>query len=584
MPRILASIGVFVVLVAVLLLPALFYDTGGEMESVYEPTSITSYDAEFTVDENGDMDVVETITVDFPTSDRHGIFRFFDRTDPDDDNVRYLVEDAEVTMDGEEVPVDELLEGGRYDVLKIGDPNSFVSTGEHTYEISYHVPGVISPGNEDVGTESQFYWNLIPQGWQQAIEQARLTVHLPASADDVTCGVGLGTDVEDCRIRGEGSQTLTVTAADLDDHTPVTLLAGQELATPEQVTLPWTPRFDQVFGTSVGLLATIGVIALVMAGVGIWLAQMSVEHAPRFPLMYGPPDGVGPAQAHYILRESVGQEQFVATLMYAAEHDAVELDRNDNAWTITDKRGPDGWAALDPVTRETAGLLSGPGTTFVATPKDVGAGKRIQQELGDFQSATRAWAEREGLVTKAGLGALGGVLVLAGLAGVIAIAIWNPLQMTMWGLPVAAFGAAGVPLLRTGASTKRTAAGRDLWSRVGGFERVLSTPSSQDRFDFSGRQELYTRYIPWAVAFGCADQWAEKYRLETGQEPPTPHYIGGYGVGYGAAAVSSMVADFDSTLSSAISSYQATQKSSSSGGGGGFSGGGGGGGGGGGSW
>ena len=50
------------------------------------------------------------------------------------------------------------------------------------------------------------------------------------------------------------------------------------------------------------------------------------------------------------------------------------------------------------------------------------------------------------------------------------------------------------------------------------------------------------------------------------------------------AHVDSMVDDFDSTLGSAISSYDATQRSSSSGGGGGFSGGGGGGGGGGGSW
>ena len=42
-------------------------------------------------------------------------------------------------------------------------------------------------------------------------------------------------------------------------------------------------------------------------------------------------------------------------------------------------------------------------------------------------------------------------------------------------------------------------------------------PSSKQRFDFSGRKELYTAYIPWAVAFGCADEWAEKYRTEIGR-------------------------------------------------------------------
>jgi uncharacterized membrane protein len=115
---------------------------------------------------------------------------------------------------------------------------------------------------------------------------------------------------------------------------------------------------------------------------------------------------------------------------------------------------------------------------------------------------------------------------------------------------------------------------------------MLATPSSKQRFDFSGRKELYTAYIPWAVALDCADEWAAKYRVEVGEEPPVPHYFAGAYAGSNAGAfVSSMVSDFDSTVSGAISSYNATQTSSSrGGGGGGFSGGGGGGGGGGGSW
>lgn len=583
MRRILASLGVFAVLAAVLLIPALFYDSGGEMESVYEPTTITKYEADFTVDADGGMDAVETLTVDFPVSDRHGIFRFFDRVDASEPDVRHVVEDVEVTMDGDDVPVDQYVEDGRYDVLKIGDPDSTLSVGEHVFEIRYHLPSVLTPGDPgEVDTDSQFYWNLIPSGWQQTIEQSQLTVHLPEPADDVQCAVGIGTAEEECDVKGVGTDTLTVRTGGLDDHTPVTLLAGQAVPTPELVTLPWAPRFDLVFGDSVPVLLTVVVIALLMAGLGFWLAQMSVEREPRFPLQYGPPDGIGPGQAHYVLKESIGREQFVATLMYAADKDAIGLDRQGDAWVITDKRGPEGWAEVDEVTRETAGLLSGPGSTFVASPKDVSAGKHIQQELSDFQSAAKAWARGEGLVTKAGVGGLGGLLVLIGVGGVIATVIWNPFDMSMAGLPLAAFAAAAIPLLRTGAATKRTHAGRELWSRIGGFYRVLSTPASQERFDFSGRKELYTAYIPWAVAFGCADQWAEKFRVETGEEPPTPRYFGAYGVGYGAA-VSSMVNDFDSTLNSAISSYQATQRSSSSGGGG-FSGGGGGGGGGGGSW
>ena len=132
-----------------------------------------------------------------------------------------------------------------------------------------------------------------------------------------------------------------------------------------------------------------------------------------------------------------------------------------------------------------------------------------------------------------------------------------------------------------GAGTKRTPAGRDLWSRIGGFHRILSTPSAVDRFDFSGRKELYTAYLPWAVAFDCADEWAKKYRIETGEEPPVPVYFVGYTGAHTGNYVDRWCDSFNATVSSAISSYEATQRSSS---GGGAVGGGGGGGGGGGSW
>ena len=107
--------------------------------------------------------------MNFPSSNRHGIFRFWDRLDQENDEVRRLVEDVEVTQDGEEAQVDmSTQDHGRFDVARIGDPEKFLSTGEHVYEIKYHIDGVIEPG-QDVSTDSQFYWQLIPSGWAQDI-------------------------------------------------------------------------------------------------------------------------------------------------------------------------------------------------------------------------------------------------------------------------------------------------------------------------------------------------------------------------------------------------------------------------------
>ena len=47
-----------------------------------DPTTITDYKADFDLADDGDLSVVETLTVAFPTfPERHGIFRFWDRVD-----------------------------------------------------------------------------------------------------------------------------------------------------------------------------------------------------------------------------------------------------------------------------------------------------------------------------------------------------------------------------------------------------------------------------------------------------------------------------------------------------------------------
>ncbi|MGZ8738232.1 MAG: DUF2207 domain-containing protein [Nocardioides sp.] len=585
MKRLVAYVVSLGVLVLILFAPAASWNSGTVTDPQFD-AAITSYVADFDLAADGDLTVVETLEFDFRTPGKHGIFRLWDRADTSAPHARRETRDVSVTMDGGDVPFELLKEDhGRMTVAKVGSATTTVPMGRHTYVIRYTVDGVIEPGSESE-ERSQFYWQLIPSGWPQTIEKSRLTVHLPADATGTECFVGFGDDRPCDELSGDGSETLTVRTGELAANTPVTVGTGLDVATPEAgKTLPWSARFDRVLGTNLVLLVLVLLLAAAAAVVGAVVSRRSWERQPGFPLMYAPPDGIGPAQATYIFREGIDKEAYVATLMYAAERGAVDLDKRDGSWSIADKNGAEGWAGLDPVTSGVAHLLGGPGTTFTASPEDVEAGKRLKSEIETFEQNTRAWATREGHLVTSGLGGLGSTVILAAFGGAIAIAIWNPLSMTAIGLVPGLFAVFGASLMAPGSGTKRTRSGRDLWSKVGGFHRVLSTDSSKDRFEFSGREELYTAYIPWAVALGCADEWAAKYRTETGAEPPVPSYFGHAYAGAGAGAyVSSMVDDFSSTVDSAISSYQATQSSSSSSGGGGFSGGGGGGGGGGGTW
>ena len=89
-------------------------------------------------------------------------------------------------------------------------------------------------------------------------------------------------------------------------------------------------------------------------------------------------------------------------------------------------------------------------------------GKRLRDEISLFENGVENWARSSGQLVTSGLGGMGGFLVLAGFAGVLAIAIWNPFSMTMVGLIPGAFAVCGTSLMATGSGTKRTRGGRDL--------------------------------------------------------------------------------------------------------------------------
>ncbi len=176
-------------------------------------------------------------------------------------------------------------------------------------------------------------------------------------------------------------------------------------------------------------------------------------------------------------------------------------------------------------------------------------------------------------------------LALVGTAAMAGLSLFAGIDFPLWLIVgVASFAVFGsVNATDAGASSKRTEVGRDVWSRVGGFARFLGTDSSESRFDAAAHLDWFPRYLPWAVALGLSEEWAERYEAQ-GVAPPEVTYLYGWGIGYGYG--SNRFRDFNNSFNSAISSasaaYAASQ--SSSGGGGGFSGGSGGGGGGGGSW
>jgi uncharacterized protein (TIGR04222 family) len=169
----------------------------------------------------------------------------------------------------------------------------------------------------------------------------------------------------------------------------------------------------------------------------------------------------------------------------------------------------------------------------------------------------------------------GVLLLIAGAAVTFVLARW-----THWGvvgIPVILGGIVLALLART--MPARTAKGTAMVRRVRGFRRVISTAETH-MARWAEQENVFTRYLPYAIVFGLTDKWAKAFQ-DLGIQPDTASWYVGTRP-FTAMAFADSVDAFSVTTGGTLASTPSSSGSSGFGGGG-FSGGGGGGGGGG-SW
>jgi uncharacterized membrane protein len=124
---------------------------------------------------------------------------------------------------------------------------------------------------------------------------------------------------------------------------------------------------------------------------------------------------------------------------------------------------------------------------------------------------------------------------------------------------------------------KRTPKGAELNWRVKGFKLYMET-AEKYRSQFNEKENIFEKFLPYAIMFGIAKLWAQKMEMIYGKE-----YFATYHPIWYVGAIGNFNADsFTSNLNSLSSSISSNVGTATGAGGGGFAGGGGGGGGGGG--
>jgi hypothetical protein len=145
--------------------------------------SIERFESDVTVERNGTLRVVETITYDFGAIPRHGIYRDIPAEISFNDVFKDIgLHDIDVTVDNTaytpfEITHRHVPRYGSVTRIKIGDPYETLQ-GKHTYRIAYRIRLGVLPASDDENDDA-IRWNVNGAEWNVPIERLIARFHLP---------------------------------------------------------------------------------------------------------------------------------------------------------------------------------------------------------------------------------------------------------------------------------------------------------------------------------------------------------------------------------------------------------------------
>ena len=571
--------------------------------------SIRSYHSQITIEQSGDLRIVEQIVYDFGDNSRHGVTRDiptrfhynnkFDRLEPVD---AVVVNGSPGTPTQTKVSTDS---GGTH--LRIGDPNRTI-TGVHTYTIAYRVQGVLN----SFADHDELYWNAIGDEWLVAIFDAGATVSSPAAITGATCFAGSKGSNLPCDTSAVDGSSANFSEHFLGPQSGLTVVVGLPKGA-VQVGAPilkerWSlARAFSVtpatMGGAVGLAVLLigGIVLLVWRGgrdrrfvgsaVDVAFGSDSGKDEPvpigsgrSVPVEFEPPDKLRPGELGTLVDAAANPLDVTATIVDLAVRGYLRIEEipkegwfGKGDWNLVQTREPDD--KLKPYERTLLNGIFESGSrpqVKLSELRNTFATKLKEVEEQLYNDAMKeGWFVRRPDRVRAFWTVMGVLATIAGIGILVVLAAFT--HVALLGVPIAV---AGLLLLTTAHwMPRRTAKGYGVLQRTRGFKRFIDE-SEKERARFAERKNLFSEYLPYAIVFHATDKWARAFAGLDGQLPDT----GGWYVSpnlFTLAAFSASMDGFTTTAAGTIASTPGT--SGSSGFSGGFSGGGGGGGGGG-SW
>ncbi|HET9811058.1 MAG TPA: DUF2207 domain-containing protein [Sphingomicrobium sp.] len=604
---------------------------------------ITSFLSEVAVQKDSSLAVTETIDV-VTQGDRivHGIYRDFPTLYRSRNGGRFRVgfEFLGAQRDGSpaEARVEPIANGVR---IRIGSADVELEPGEHRFVIRYRTTRQIGR----FADFDELYWNATGNGWAFPIDVAEAHIRLPSPVHlgqrAAYTGSQGATERNAQVIAEEPGEIWFRTTWPLAPYQGLTVAVAWPkgiIAEADQATkLGWW--LTDYGPPIIGALGLLGVLAF------YFLAWHRVGRDPRagtiVPL-FSPPDKLSPAGMRYVREMDADNRAFAAALVDMGVRGHICITEQDGGWLAGDTRTIERLSGTAPLPEDEeaalAQLLSTGETVEMkqenhekfSSAKSALEGILKRDYDGKMFKRNYAWAIAGGGLFIASLWlAAAAVAVATGIAGGLKVAVvmgatlaavlflllhdqsrpgWKWLFIGLAAIFAVAALAIGTPLFFGALDTgwwfplllpalafpimlsafwwmsAPTAEGRKVLDHIAGFKRYLSV-TERDRLDRmtppEDTPELFERYLPYAIALGVENRWADRFApvlaaaaAASGQQ--------GFAWYSGSHSPWSDTDGFTSSVGSSLASTISSASTAPGSGGGGSSGGGGGGGGGGG--
>jgi uncharacterized membrane protein YgcG len=591
--------------------------TASTRDAAYAQTgeSIPTYRVTLTVGSDGGLHVQEVIGYDFGDTEHHGIIREIPDRRPYGTNGKkdqvYPISHVHVTASpGTPTKTKQTDDNGVLQI-RIGDPNRTI-TGLHTYTIDYDVAGALSAFADHVELD----WNAIGTEWTVPIDAAQVRISAPARITKVACSRGsFGSDLPCKRARAVG-RTATFTDSNLFAGEGVTVVAALP---PGSVTatgpiLKDHPSVRTAFAAKPLSLTLTG---LLLAGVAAsliylwWARGRDRRYAGQIPTLtpvagetgketpqplfgrgpvaveFAPPDDIRPGQVGTLQDERANTLDVTATIVDLAVRKYLTIKELDHEhwfshkdWELTKLPDADEDKLLQYERRLLDGLFEKGNPVKLSELKNTFGSDLAAVEKAMYADAVKqGWFARNPETVRA---AWHGAGVATIIGGIIATVFLASHELGLVGLAIIVTGIA--ILVVRNAMPARTGKGSAMLARVRGFRTYIATAEAE-QLKFEEREQMFARYLPFAIVFGLTEHWAKVFDALAAGNPNLAGSVGWYsgpsGWSYGYFAAS--MASFTTSANGVIASHPVSSGGTSGFSGGGFSGGGGGGGGGG-SW